>query len=88
MHTCYCIFIYVVSGFDRIQKGVQNLLKMNLQNCFIKEKGNSLFIPFSLVLGPLAQLACHPPLLSQAQMGAAPPFPRPGHVGPLALFLG
>jgi hypothetical protein len=33
----------VVSGFDIIQKGVQNLLKMNLQNCFIKEKGNPLF---------------------------------------------
>jgi hypothetical protein len=51
----------VVSGFDRIQKGVQNLLKMNLQNCFIKEKGNPLFFlsfPWFLAAGPTSR---HPP---------------------------
>jgi hypothetical protein len=63
MHTCCCIFIYVVSGFDRIQKGVQNLLKMNLQNYFIKEKGKSFICPLFLgfwLAGPTSP----PPLLA------------------------
>jgi hypothetical protein len=44
-----------VSGFDRIQKGVQNLLKMNLQNFVIKEKVYRLFpspLPWLLARWP------------------------------------
>jgi hypothetical protein len=89
MHTCCCIFIYVVSGFDRIQKGVQNLLKMNLQNYFIKEKGNPLFSsPLSWFLAHWPNQPTICPLLLQAQMGAAPLFLRPGRSWPLAPLLG
>jgi hypothetical protein len=59
LHSCCCIFIYELSGFYRIQKGVQNLLKMNLQNCFIKEKGKHLF--FSLISLDLAHWPNQPP---------------------------
>jgi hypothetical protein len=47
-------------GFCSTQKGVQNLLKMNLQNCFIKEKENHLL--FSLFFLVLARWPNQPPL--------------------------
>jgi hypothetical protein len=88
LHSCCCIFNYVMFGFCSTQKGVQNLLKMNLQNCFIKEKGNHLF--FSLFSLDLARWPNQPPPFSlpQAQEGAAPPFPQPGQVARTPLFLG
>jgi hypothetical protein len=64
----------VVSGFDRIKRGVQNLLKMNLQNCFIKEKGKSFIFSLFLGFGPLAQPAHHP-LAFRRPMWALPSFP-------------
>jgi hypothetical protein len=74
MHTCCCIFIYVVSGFDRIQKGVQNLLKMNLQNYLIKENKILIFspLPWFLVAGSTSP---PPPLLSTGPSRRCPSFP-------------
>jgi hypothetical protein len=87
LHSCCCIFIYELSGFYIIQKGVQNLLKMNLQNCFIKEKGKHLFfslIPWIWPAGPTSR-----PLASVGPRGRCPSFPSAWPSWPtLALFLG
>lgn len=31
LHTCCCILIFVMSGFDKILKEIQNPLKINLE---------------------------------------------------------
>jgi hypothetical protein len=94
--TCCCThaatyLFYELSGFYIIQKGVQNLLKMNLQNCFIKEKGKHLF--FSLIpwIWPAGLTSRHPPRfrrpkrvlpllsLGQAKLARARPLPGLAH---------
>jgi hypothetical protein len=75
-------------GFCSTQKGVQNLLEMNLQIYFIKEKGNPLF--FSLSSLVLARWPNQPASssLPQAQEGTAPLSPSAWHCWPRAPHLG
>jgi hypothetical protein len=83
----------VVSGFERIQKGVQKLLKMNLQKLFHKRKRKS-FISLPIFLGfwpagptspPFPPCFHRPkwalPLFSfgPAEVGRSPPLLGPAH---------
>jgi hypothetical protein len=88
LHSCRCIFNYVMFSFCSTQKKrVQNLLEMNLQIYFIKEKEFLYFFLSSLVL---ARWPNQPASLSlpQAQEGTTPPSPSARQSWPRALLLG
>ena len=69
VHTCCCIFIFLMLGFDQILKEFEFKLKLGLKMCLRKQKRKIVFIPF-LPLGRAQQPRVRVVLLSAAQQCA------------------
>jgi hypothetical protein len=88
LHSCCCIFNYVMFGFCSTQKKSSKSLGNEFTKLFHKRKRKSFIFSLSSLV-----LACWPnqptsPSLPQAEEGTAPSSPSAQPSGPLALFLG